>query len=78
MKSGVEILWADGVRDQCKVVVGEVPVSKVYADRIVANGHTANAAEAVTLINGLLVEVPPTAKSAPVLPTLPWSLLEGR
>ena len=54
MSDVVTLLKEEGMRDQVKVVIGGGPISKKYADTIGADGYSANAVEAVKLVNSLL------------------------
>jgi corrinoid protein of di/trimethylamine methyltransferase len=60
MAEVVEILKAENVRDQIKVIVGGSPISQQFSDRIGADGYAPKAAQAVLLAKrlvGLSVEV---------------------
>lgn len=50
----VEILRKNGLREQFKVIVGGGPISQNFAEKIGADGYSANAAEAVRLLRGML------------------------
>lgn len=54
MKSTIEKLKNDGIRDNVKVVIGGAPVTQSYADEIGADGYAADAATAVTVVKKLL------------------------
>jgi 5-methyltetrahydrofolate--homocysteine methyltransferase len=54
MKSAIEKLKNDGIRDNVKVVIGGAPVTQSYADEIGADGYAADAATAVTVVKKLL------------------------
>jgi len=60
MRTVIELLKAEGLRDRFRVVVGGGPVSQGFADRIGADGYATNAAEAVNLIKGLVSRVAQT------------------
>ena len=47
MKATIELLEAEGLRDQVKVMVGGAPVTQAFADEIGADGYGANAGGAV-------------------------------
>ncbi len=55
MKSTIESLKNDGVRDAVKIVIGGAPVTQSYADEIGADGYAADAATAVTIVKQLLI-----------------------
>jgi len=50
----VTLLEEAGIRDQVKVIIGGAPVSTAFARKIGADGYSANATEAVTLVKELL------------------------
>jgi len=54
MKTVVEMLTQEGIRDQLKVIVGGGPISQRYSDMIGADGYSDNAVEAVKLSKRLL------------------------
>ena len=54
MKSTIEALKNDGVRDTVKIVIGGAPVTQSYADEIGADGYAADAASAVSVVKQLL------------------------
>lgn len=51
----VEMLKAEGIRDDVKVIIGGAPVNQAWADKITADGYSDNAIAAVKLAQGLLV-----------------------
>jgi methanogenic corrinoid protein MtbC1 len=51
----IDILNQRGVREQYKVIIGGGPISQVFADKIGADGYSANASAAVRLLRGILV-----------------------
>jgi len=53
MKDVIDKLKADGIRDKVKVMIGGSPISQKYADKIGADGYSANAVEAVQLAKKL-------------------------
>ncbi len=50
----IEMLEAEGFRDKVKVIVGGAPISPAFAQKIGADGYSANAVEAVKLVNRLM------------------------
>lgn len=54
MKSTIEILIENGLRDEVKVIVGGAPVSKEFADTIGADGFAPDAASAADLCRLLI------------------------
>lgn len=58
MKKIIDQLQEAGLRQQVRVVVGGAPISPAFAEKIGADGYSANATEAVKLVNRLLSEVP--------------------
>jgi 5-methyltetrahydrofolate--homocysteine methyltransferase len=54
MKSTIESLKNDGLRETVKVIIGGAPVTQGYADEIGADGYAADAATAVTMVKQLL------------------------
>lgn len=56
MRDLVDILKASGARDQYKVMVGGASVTPEYAEKIGADGTSANAVEAVRLAHRLIHE----------------------
>ena len=54
MAKVIELLQEQGVRDQCKTVIGGGPISQAFADKIGADGYSATAVEAVKLVDGLM------------------------
>ncbi len=54
MKTTIEHLKNNGVRDSVKVVIGGAPVTQSYADEIGADGYAADAASAVAIVKNLL------------------------
>lgn len=54
MAEVVDILNQRAIRSKFKVIVGGGPISQAFADKIGADGYSANAAEAVRLLRGLL------------------------
>ena len=52
----IEMLKEKGIRDDVIVMVGGGPISKKFADRIGADGYSANAVEAVKVAKELLKE----------------------
>lgn len=54
MKSTIQQLKNDGLRDSVKVVIGGAPVTQSYADEIGADGFAPDAASAVSEVKRLL------------------------
>ena len=54
MKSTVEKLNEDGLRNTVKVIIGGAPVTQNFADEIGADGYAADAASTVTLVKDIL------------------------
>ncbi|UCE07646.1 MAG: corrinoid protein [bacterium] len=54
MKSTIEALKNDGIRNSVKVIIGGAPVTQSYADEIGADGYAADAATAVAEVKRLL------------------------
>ncbi|MHB9037275.1 MAG: corrinoid protein [Armatimonadota bacterium] len=54
MKDTIEVLKAEGVRDQASVMIGGAPVTQNYADEIGADGYSPDAASAVDKAKELL------------------------
>ncbi len=54
MKTTIDALSTAGLRDKVKVIVGGAPVSQDYADKIGADGYSADANQAVRLAESLL------------------------
>lgn len=50
----IEMLKAEGLRDDVKVIVGGAPVNQAWADKITADGYSDNAIAAVKLAQSLL------------------------
>jgi 5-methyltetrahydrofolate--homocysteine methyltransferase len=53
MKTTIEALESAGVRDQVKVIVGGAPVTQAYAERMGADGYSADASSAVRVATQL-------------------------
>lgn len=54
MEKVIQGLEAAGIRDQVKVIVGGAPISPAFAEKIGADGYSANAVEAIKLVDRLL------------------------
>lgn len=54
MGNTIDLLKAAGLRDQVKVIIGGAPTSWEFANKIGADGYSADAASAVDLCNSLL------------------------
>ena len=50
----IEMLKAEGLRDDVKVIIGGAPVNQAWADKITADGYSDNAIAAVKLAHTLL------------------------
>jgi corrinoid protein of di/trimethylamine methyltransferase len=57
MNEVIELLKKEKIRDDFKIMIGGGPVSQGFADKIGADGYSANAAEAVVLAKRL-VQIP--------------------
>ena len=51
----IDMLKAEGLRDDVKVIIGGAPVNQAWADKITADGYSDNAIAAVKLAKSLLV-----------------------
>ncbi|MCO1602362.1 corrinoid protein [Desulfosporosinus nitroreducens] len=56
MKSTIDVLVEEGLRDKVKVIVGGAPVSQEFADTIGADGFAADAASASDLCKALVAK----------------------
>ncbi|MEF9917610.1 MAG: cobalamin-dependent protein, partial [Lachnospiraceae bacterium] len=54
MLTVIELLKEQGLRENVKVLIGGGPISQRYAEKIGADGYSANAVEAVKLAKRLL------------------------
>ncbi len=54
MQRVIELLEEEGIRQECKVIIGGAPISSAFAAKIHADGYSANAVEAVKLVDRLL------------------------
>jgi len=54
MKTTIDAMVESGLRDQVKVMIGEVPVSQDFADEIGADGYAPEAGSATKLAKALL------------------------
>ena len=54
MKTTIEILEQEQIRDQVKVMIGGAPIDQEFADEIGADGYAPDAGSAVRLANALL------------------------
>ena len=54
MKAVIEMLNAEGLRDQVKVMIGGAPITQEYADQIGADGYSTDAASAAELAQKLI------------------------
>lgn len=54
MKSTIEALKNEGLKETVKIIIGGAPVTQDYANKIGADGYAADAATAVTVVKQLL------------------------
>ena len=54
MQQVIEMLETQGLRDKVKVIIGGAPISPAFAKKIGADGYSANAVDAVKLVDRLL------------------------
>ncbi|MBQ3078371.1 MAG: corrinoid protein [Clostridia bacterium] len=54
MAQVIELLKAEGLRDQVKVLIGGAPITQEYADQIGADGYSTDAASAAELAKKLI------------------------
>jgi len=54
MRKVLEMLEAEGLREQVKVIIGGAPISPAFAQKIGADGYSSTAVEAVKLVDRLL------------------------
>ncbi len=54
MKTTLQALKDEGIRDSVKVIIGGAPVTQSYADEIGADGYAPDAATAVSVVKQLL------------------------
>jgi 5-methyltetrahydrofolate--homocysteine methyltransferase len=54
MKTTIDAVNAEGLRDQVKIIVGGAPVTEVYANQIGADGFAPDASRAVILAKSLI------------------------
>lgn len=54
MKSAIEKIKEDGVRDSVKIIIGGAPVTQSFADEITADGYASDAASSVSLLKNVL------------------------
>lgn len=54
MKTVIDLLKEEGIRNEVKVLIGGGPISQKYCEKIGADGYSANAVEAVKLAKRLL------------------------
>lgn len=52
----IELLKAEGLREDVKVIIGGAPVNQAWADQITADGYSDNAIAAVKLVQELLAK----------------------
>ncbi|NLO20560.1 MAG: cobalamin-binding protein [Syntrophomonadaceae bacterium] len=65
MAEVIKMLEEAGIRDRVKVIIGGAPISLAFAQRIGADGYSANAIEAVRMVDRLLGIAPATMGIAP-------------
>ncbi len=56
MQDVIESVEDAGLRERVKIIIGGAPVNQDFADKIGADGYSANAPEAVALVKRLLAE----------------------
>ena len=56
MERAIRVIGEKGLRKDIKIMVGGAPISKAFAEKIGADGHGADAAEAVDLAKRLIGE----------------------
>ena len=54
MENVIKALKEAGLRDRVKVIIGGAPISQEYAEKIGANAHARDAAEAVAVCKSLI------------------------
>ncbi len=54
MKTTIDAVTAEGLRDQVKIIVGGAPVTETYATKIGADGFSPDASRAVTVAKSLI------------------------
>ncbi|HWR40361.1 MAG TPA: corrinoid protein [Patescibacteria group bacterium] len=54
MSAVIEILQAENIRDQYKIIIGGAPISQSFADKIGADAYAVNAADAVRVARKLV------------------------
>ncbi|MEO8356160.1 MAG: corrinoid protein [Chloroflexota bacterium] len=54
MKTTIDAVTAEGLRDQVKIIVGGAPVTEAYANKIGADGFSPDASRAVTVAKSLI------------------------
>jgi 5-methyltetrahydrofolate--homocysteine methyltransferase len=54
MQVAIEAITKVGLRDQVRIIVGEAPITKSYADEIGADGYAEDASSAVRLVKEVL------------------------
>jgi len=53
MKTVIDALQNEGIRDKVKIIVGGAPVNEEFAKSVGADGYAPNASEAVDLVKRL-------------------------
>ena len=56
MKNVVALFEEKNMRDQVKIIIGGAPITQEYADKIGADGFSADAAEAVDLVSSFFAD----------------------
>ena len=56
MKTIIETIQQEGLRDKVKIIIGGAPVTQEYANLIGADGYSADASQAVSLAQSILQE----------------------
>ncbi len=54
MKTTIEAVIAEGLRDEVKIIIGGAPVTETFANRIGADGFSPDASRAVGMVHALL------------------------
>ena len=54
MKTTIETITAEGLRDQVKIIVGGAPLTESYARQIGADGFVSDASRAPGLVHSLM------------------------
>jgi 5-methyltetrahydrofolate--homocysteine methyltransferase len=54
MRTTIDAVIAEGLRDQVKIIIGGAPVTEAYASQIGADGFSPDASRAVTVAKSLI------------------------